>query len=177
MAKTLVIIGHQSYKDSIYNKKLVEAIISIDDVKVHILQENFDVDKEQALLNEYENIVLQYPLYWFSTTPLLKSWLDKVFAYGYAYGPDGDKLENKNFGIAITTSSILSAYSTFGHNKFTLEQFLLPMVGTFNFTRSNLVGIFYMNGCLPGSPNEISCEELDKKSEEYKVFVTSIGNK
>ena len=173
MKKTLVVVGHQSYENSVYNKKLVEAVQGLEHVDIHVLNENFDIEAEQKKLTEYENVVLQYPLYWYSTTPLLKSWLDKVFAYGYAHGPNGDKLEGKNFGVAITTASPIDAYHAEGQNKNTLEEFLTPMKGTFNFTRSNLKGFFYLNGCLPGSPVEISEEALAKKCEEYKSFVSS----
>lgn len=173
MKKTLVIVGHASYENSIYNKKLVEAIKDMENVTVHILKENFNTEAEQKLLTEYDNIVLQYPLYWFNTTPLLKSWMDKVFAYGYAYGPNGDKLENKNFKIAVTAAAPFEAYQPDGQNKATVEDLLLPMIRSLGFTRSNFKGSFSVHGCLAGSPNEISEEKLSQKAEEYKSFVSS----
>ncbi len=174
MKKTLIIVGHQSYEHSVYNKKLVEAVKDMENVTIHILKENFDAKEEQKLLTEYDNIILQYPIYWYNTTPLLKSWLDKVFTYGYAYGPNGDKLENKNFAVAVTTGSAFENYSSTGFVKFTLEEILAPMKATFNFTRSNLKGIFCVYDCLVGVPNQISEEDFSKKCAEYKSFVTSL---
>ena len=51
-----------------------------------------DVAQEQELLVAHKRIVLQFPFYWYSATPLLKKWLDDVLTYGFAYGSTGDKL-------------------------------------------------------------------------------------
>ena len=47
---------------------------------------NIDVEKEQKLLLEHDRIVIQFPFYWYSCTPLLKKWLDVVLTYNFAYG-------------------------------------------------------------------------------------------
>ncbi len=175
MKKTLIIVGHQSYENSVYNKKLIETIKDIENITVHILTKDFNAQDEQNLLTKYDNIILQYPIYWYNTTPLLKSWLDEVLTYGYAYGPNGDKLENKNFGIVVTTGSALEAYSAEGFVKFTLEEILAPMKATLNFTRSNLKGIFSVHSCLTNNPSQISEEDFSKKCVEYKSFVASFS--
>ncbi|GAL26611.1 NAD(P)H oxidoreductase YRKL [Vibrio variabilis] len=40
-------------------------------------------------------IVLQFPFYWYSMPALLKKWMDDVFSFNFAYGPEGDKLKVK----------------------------------------------------------------------------------
>nr|WP_260506727.1 NAD(P)H-dependent oxidoreductase [Brevibacillus brevis] len=52
---------------------------------------NIDVPREQQLLEAYDHVIFQFPLYWYSYPPLLKKWFDDVFAYGWAYGSNGDK--------------------------------------------------------------------------------------
>ena len=49
-----------------------------------------DAAAEQRLVEKHENIVLQFPVYWFNCTPLLKQWFDDVLAFGWAYGPSGN---------------------------------------------------------------------------------------
>jgi hypothetical protein len=49
MEKKLVIVGHGYYENSVYNKKLATAIEGLENVKIHILKENFNVEDEQKL--------------------------------------------------------------------------------------------------------------------------------
>ena len=45
-----------------------------------------DVEDEQAKLRQADAIVFQFPIWWFSFPAILKGWVDRVFAYGLAYG-------------------------------------------------------------------------------------------
>ena len=72
----------------------------------------------------HDLIVLQFPFYWFNTTPLMKQWIDEVFASGFAYGPGGDKLQGKDFMVAITTGGSLERYAN--ETGFTLPDLLKP---------------------------------------------------
>ena len=45
-----------------------------------------DIAAEQAKLLWAEVIVLQFPLWWFSVPAILKGWIDRVFAHGFAIG-------------------------------------------------------------------------------------------
>lgn len=49
-----------------------------------------DVAAEQARIGRADTLVLVYPVYWWSMPALLKGWIDRVFANGWAYdeGPD-----------------------------------------------------------------------------------------
>lgn len=63
------------------------------DIGVH-LRENppsEEVSAEQARLNRADALVLVYPVYWWSMPALLKGWIERVFANGWAYdeGTDG----------------------------------------------------------------------------------------
>lgn len=49
-----------------------------------------DVAQEIAKLKTAELLVLHFPLWWFSTPAILKGWIDRVFAYGFAYGRYGN---------------------------------------------------------------------------------------
>lgn len=45
-----------------------------------------DVRDEIDKLLWADALVLQFPLWWFSMPAILKGWVDRVFAYGFAYG-------------------------------------------------------------------------------------------
>lgn len=49
-----------------------------------------DIIAEQVRIDRADAIVLVYPVYWWSMPALLKGWIDRVFANGWAYdeGPD-----------------------------------------------------------------------------------------
>jgi NAD(P)H dehydrogenase (quinone) len=44
-----------------------------------------DVAAEQARIDRADELVLVYPVYWWSMPGLLKGWIDRVFANGWAY--------------------------------------------------------------------------------------------
>jgi NAD(P)H dehydrogenase (quinone) len=31
-------------------------------------------------------VIFQFPLWWFSMPAIMKGWIDRVYAYGFAYG-------------------------------------------------------------------------------------------
>ncbi|OCW55512.1 NAD(P)H-dependent oxidoreductase [Hoeflea olei] len=45
-----------------------------------------DVKAEQAKLRRADLLILQFPLWWYSMPAILKGWVDRVYAYGFAYG-------------------------------------------------------------------------------------------
>ena len=45
-----------------------------------------DVTTEQAKLLWADALILAFPLWWFSMPAILKGWIDRVYAYGFAYG-------------------------------------------------------------------------------------------
>ncbi|RDU97516.1 NAD(P)H-dependent oxidoreductase [Trinickia dinghuensis] len=45
-----------------------------------------DIAAEQEKLKWADAVILQFPLWWFSMPAILKGWVDRVYAYGFAYG-------------------------------------------------------------------------------------------
>ncbi len=45
-----------------------------------------DVQAEIAKLLWADALILQFPLWWFAMPAILKGWVDRVYAYGFAYG-------------------------------------------------------------------------------------------
>lgn len=104
---------------------------------------NIDVEKEQALLIEYDRIILQFPFYWYSMPPLLKKWLDDVLTYNFAYGPQGDKLKGKDLQLVVSVGGREKFYS--GFDIFTtVPDLLRPFQLTANLTQMNYLQPEYM---------------------------------
>ncbi|MGK9052400.1 NAD(P)H-dependent oxidoreductase [Neorhizobium petrolearium] len=49
-----------------------------------------DIAAEQARIDRADALVLVYPVYWWSMPGLLKGWIDRVFANGWAYDEGSD---------------------------------------------------------------------------------------
>ena len=105
MTKTLVIVTHPNYQDSKINKRWVEELETQPDrFTVHHLYSTYpdtviDVEREQKLVESHDNVVFQFPVYWFNCPPLLKQWLDEVLLYGWAYGSGGEASKAKRWAL------------------------------------------------------------------------------
>lgn len=45
-----------------------------------------DIAEEQQKLLWADNVILQFPLWWYGMPAILKGWFDRVYAFGFAYG-------------------------------------------------------------------------------------------
>lgn len=57
-----------------------------------------DVAAEQARIDRADAIVLVYPVYWWSMPALLRGWIDRVFANGWAFDFSHDAKWRRNWG-------------------------------------------------------------------------------
>jgi NAD(P)H dehydrogenase (quinone) len=48
--------------------------------------QSVDVAAEQQKLLRADAVIFQFPLWWYSMPAILKGWVDRVYAYGFAYG-------------------------------------------------------------------------------------------
>ncbi len=150
MCKTLVINGHRTPRDSVFGKVLFESATALPFVTGHTLIEAYpdfkiNGDYERGLLSEHSNIVLQFPLYWYSSPAIVKEWLDEVLSRGWAYG-GGQALLGKKLMIAITTGGPEKVYQHDGANLFTIHEFLRPFEQTANLCGMEWEDPFVMFG-------------------------------
>lgn len=66
---------------------------------------NFDIPKEQERLSSYDRIVFQFPIFWYSSPGILKTYVDSVFTYGFAYGSKGNALKDNEFMMCVTAGA------------------------------------------------------------------------
>ena len=104
----LIIYAHPYPQHSHANRKMLEQASLLPDVEVRSLYElypdfNIDIVAEQEALSRADLVIWQHPMQWYSTPPLMKLWIDKVLAHGWAYGRGGKALHGKNVMWAVTT--------------------------------------------------------------------------
>ncbi|MEZ2131234.1 MULTISPECIES: NAD(P)H-dependent oxidoreductase [unclassified Sinorhizobium] len=79
-----------------------------------------DVAVEQARIDRADALVLVYPVYWWSMPGLLKGWIDRVFANGWAYDESPDtrlmkKLRHLRVHLIAIGGANLRTYARHGY--------------------------------------------------------------
>jgi NAD(P)H dehydrogenase (quinone) len=79
-----------------------------------------DVAAEQRRIDGADALVLVYPVYWWSFPGLLKGWIDRVFANGWAYDelPDGKlvkRLQHLPIHLLAVPGADLRTYARHGY--------------------------------------------------------------
>jgi NAD(P)H dehydrogenase (quinone) len=97
-----------------------------------------DIAREQQKLLWADTVILQFPLWWFSMPAILKGWVERVYAYGFAYGVGehsdtrwGDRygegtLAGKRAMLVVTAGGWESHYSPRGING-PIDDILFPI--------------------------------------------------
>lgn len=70
-----------------------------------------DIQEEQQKLMWANTILFYFPLWWYSVPGMLKGWIDRVFAYGFAYG-DHYHLSGRRAMLTLTTGGPPRPYTT-----------------------------------------------------------------
>ncbi|NRT71961.1 NAD(P)H-dependent oxidoreductase [Clostridium beijerinckii] len=176
--KTLVILAHPDIESSKVNKVWKRELLKYpDEITIHELYKeypdwNIDVLREQNLIETYEKIVFEFPLYWYSYPPILKKWLDDVFTYGWAYGSKGDKLKRKKFGIAMSIGDKKANYSKEGPITFTVDEIITP----FKATAIHVGAISLPYFSIFGSSFNASNEEIEQSAKDYVNYILNENN-
>jgi glutathione-regulated potassium-efflux system ancillary protein KefG len=131
----LLVLAHPALERSRANRAMARAAGRLGGVSVADLYEDYpdyliDIPREQARLVAHDVIVLQFPLYWYSTPSLLKEWIDAVWLHGFAYGKAGKALKGKTLFVACTAGSPESDYQPGGAHHYPVEEFLRPLERT-----------------------------------------------
>ena len=133
MAQILVIAAHPQLEHSRTTQRLLQAAVEIDPARVAVrdlysLYPDYlvDVAAEQAALATARLVVWLHPVHWYSMPPLMKLWLDEVFAFRWAYGPGGRALNGKHLWLVASTGGLEDSYRPDGYNRYFFDAFLHP---------------------------------------------------
>ena len=171
--KTLVLTAHPDLSSSTANRKWFEALSGVEGVITRDLtsiagaEMRFNPSIEQALLEQADRIVMQFPFYWYSSPPVLKAWIDQVLLFGFSYGQGGDKLQGKDLILAITTGGPAESFQEGSLNSFSMNEFLTPFEQT-----ANMVGMNYLPPFVLHSAMSRDKTKLDTSTAELISYVT-----
>lgn len=149
---TLLILGHPNIENSLANKTIIEELensgLEIETRNLSKLYPDYNInaEAEQDALVRHQNIVFQYPLYWYNMPAILKHWFDVVFTYQFAYGSKGNQLKGKNFIPSFTVGAPESEYHTLGEHHFRIYEFCKNLEQTAYYTQMNYAEPFYFHG-------------------------------
>ncbi|WP_038904058.1 NAD(P)H-dependent oxidoreductase [Dickeya zeae] len=169
--KTAVLVFHPTINQSRVNSALANGIESLSNVNVRYVyslypDRNIDVMAEQAALENTDRIVLQFPMQWYSTPPLLKQWLDDVLTYGWAYGSEGEALLGKELMLAVSLGGTESAYQADGEIGHTVGEYLLSFESIAKYT-----GMSYITPFITGGSMNISDTDIDAQVARYRTLL------
>lgn len=170
----LVIATHPNIKDSKVNKVWIEALKKESNVTVRFLDEIYeenktiDVEKEKIFLERTERVVFQFPFYWYSMPALMREYFDKVLEFGWAYGPNGDALKEKEFLVALSVGAPEYSYMGGSYNNFTITELLRPLEAT-----ANAVQMIYLPYFALFDVPRLSDEDIEESTKKYIKHINS----
>lgn len=172
--RTLVIVAHPNLGNSRANASRLAELEDVGNVTVHDLYQaypDFDIDvaREQQLLREHDTVILQFPLYWYNVTSLLKAWFDAVLAYGFAFTFDGSasELRGKKAWLAVTAGSTPDTYTAEGLARRPLDEYLAPVSQTLEFCQFDYQGIHPVYGLMFDPADAV----LDLDAKEFRNLI------
>ncbi|WP_121498846.1 NAD(P)H-dependent oxidoreductase [Pseudomonas aeruginosa] len=138
-----------------------------------------DVEEEQRKLMAADAVILLFPLWWFSMPAILKGWIDRVWAFGLAYGYQGagnayrygeGGFAGKRALLAVSVGGPEKDYSPRGING-PLEQLLFPIThGTLFFPGMQVLPTFAVYGSAHIEADRMAAETAAWRTRVARLF-------
>ncbi|WP_028778836.1 NAD(P)H-dependent oxidoreductase [Shimazuella kribbensis] len=160
--KTLEKKGHQVNVRNLYDLDFQPVLRQSELESIRRGETLEDVKQEQEYITQADSIILIYPIWWTGLPAILKGYIDRVFAYGFAYSYEGNGIKQhltEKKGIIINTHG--TPKEIYDQMSMTEALKLTSSTGIFEFT-----GIEPMEHLLFGS---IPDEELEMKKNLHTV--------
>lgn len=172
--KVLIIFVHPLFEKSKVNKRMLEKLPTSSQLTLHDLYETYpdfeiDIAHEKALLKEHDFIIWQHPMYWYSSPPLLKQWIDLVFEHGWAYGKNGDALEGKKLLQVVTVGAARENYCQKGKDRYTIPELFEPFSQTAQVCKMQYLPPYVIHGT-----HVLENKQIEEKTTNYAKFVDYI---
>ncbi len=168
----LVINGHPNLDKSFANAEILRLLGQHTDWQItHAADFTNDIKAEQARLLKADVVVVQFPLYWSTFPSVMKEWIDQVFTYGFAFGPDSSQLKGKKLLFSITAGATAESYSETGFNFMPLENYQRSFEHAFKAAEMDILDTivtFEMNA-IPEEGGDV--EKTIKLAHEHTVKV------
>jgi glutathione-regulated potassium-efflux system ancillary protein KefF len=163
MAEILVLAAHPQLEHSRVTRALMRAAALAAPARTEVrdlyaLYPDYlvDAEAERSALAGARLVVWLHPLHWYAMPPLMKLWLDEVFAFGWAYGPGGRALAGKMLWLATSTGGPESSYHPAGYNRHVLDAFLHPCEQTAALTHMRWLPPLVLHGAHRASDEAVA---------------------
>jgi putative NADPH-quinone reductase len=170
---TLILCFHPDLGRSYTNRTLLESVKDLPGVNIvdqygAYPSDQVDTKLEVQRLMSAQRLVLQFPVQWYSTPALLKTWQDSVLTrmYYIAYESEGRWLEGLPVMLVATAGNTPESYSESGSNGFDLEQLLHPLRATAHRCQWSWHEPFQVYRA-----NKLSVAELDLIAIRYRARI------
>ena len=176
--KTLICGDHPPYNHSLVNRRWLDEVRKYpDEFLVHNLQSSYprssiDSALEHSIIDNNGTIVFQFPLYWFNSPPMLKSWMDTVLTPGWAYA-GGKHLTGRKIALAVTCGAVAENYTHEGKMGYTLEELLNSYICAIRHCHAEYAGLYAFYGAAPVK-GELDITEVAQSARGYVEFLRSI---
>ena len=165
--RSLIVYGHGSPERSSINKYLLSSISSIPSVYVHDVSGHYpdygiDLHQELSLLSGIENLILQFPLYWYSMPAILKAWFDCVCSSPEVAKRPG-LLHNKSIQVITTAGSDLYKTRTIEETRANL---FWPIKQTAGY-----LGMVWRCPMIINNVTRMSNEDLIMEADKYRNWL------
>lgn len=117
-----------------------------------------DIKAEQEKVDWADLIIFQFPFYWYSMPAILKGWVERVLAHGFAYpgGYQFGRLKGRRSMLVMTTGGTEAAYLPEVKNG-AMEMLLFPIQhGILYYT-----GMAVLPPYIAYAPGMVSAEERE----------------
>ena len=174
--KVLVILAHDDMNISRVNKRFAQELendsnIEVRDIKALYPDYKIDIAAEQDAIRKADKIVFQFPMFWFNAPSILKEWMDKVYALGFAFdvtkeGYQRRELNGKEFMLAVSMGGAQEAYD--GEKVKSVNECLTPYIYTSKFIGMKVVEPFYIYGAMSRGLDD---EKLETAATNFKAAI------
>ncbi len=134
-----------------------------------------DIHDEMKKVKWADLLIFQFPVWWTSYPAIMKGWIDRVFANGFAFDSSREKyyetglLRGKKAMLSFTTGAVKEAYSKKGPHGDIHELLKYLTHNTLELTGMEVLPSFIIFG-----PSLMSKEKVKKELERYKERIDSL---
>ncbi|MGO3731933.1 MAG: NAD(P)H-dependent oxidoreductase [Vagococcus sp.] len=139
--KTLIIVSHPEEDSSMVQQFLkagADTLKNVDRYHLESTNKPWSVSDEQNKLKEYDRLIFQFPMYWYSAPHTLKKWIDVVFTHSFYK----KELSGKELGIVVSMGVSESEFEVGKSESFTLSELFRPFEALANKCHMTFLPIF-----------------------------------
>ncbi|MGJ3264246.1 MAG: NAD(P)H-dependent oxidoreductase [Salinarimonas sp.] len=99
---------------------------------------NFDVEREQAELRTTRELIVVFPIYWYSPPAMLQKWFEDVFVDRDDFDQT-TALTGYRVTFVVSTGGKQEEYEVGGKNGYDVETFLRPLETSFRYAGAHVL--------------------------------------